>query len=314
MSKKIGFLQRWMFIIDKISAHPYISKQELEAALESEFTVYDGIAGVGTRSRTLERDLSEIRQAPYMDISIEYCRKRKGYYIPTDEKSLSKLNRLFKVSSLLSFSLLKEILFTDHRKSRGLEHRFTLVSAIRGLVEIEIEYRKYSTATTPGQRRLLHPYGLREFKNRWYLLAMEAGETTMKVWGLDRIGKLTLTNRKFTKDPAIDLKKKFEHCFGIYTNSELPPERVVLSFSPLSGKYTDSLPLHESQRTLIHNEEEARRELRVKRTPDFIMELLSQSAGMRVIEPASLRETLIGIHRKALYLLEDTPTSGDNFT
>lgn len=252
MSKKIGFLQRWMFIIDKISSHPYISKEELEYAIQNELGAYDGISEIGTKSRTIERDISEIRNSPYMDISIEYCRTNKGYYIPCNEKSLSKLDRLFELSSLLSFSSLKDIVFVDERKPRGLEHRFSLISAIRKSVEIEVEYYKYTASNSPKELRRLQPYALREFKNRWYLLATELNNTnvaedTMKIWGLDRIGKLTLTNRTFHKNTGIDLKKKFEHCFGIYTNDKLKPERVVLSFSPLSGKYNDSLPLHKSQ-------------------------------------------------------------------
>lgn len=311
MSRKIGFLQRWMFIIDKISAHPYITKEELEYAIENELGAYDGITDIGTKSRTIERDLSEIRNSPYMDISIEYCRREKGYYIPHDEKSLSKLDRLFEVSSLLSFNALKDIVFIDNRKPRGLEHRFGLISAIRNSVEIEIEYSKYSSSSGPNEYRRLRPYALREFRNRWYLLAMETGripgkDATMKIWGLDRINKLTPTNRKFSKDPDVNLKEKFEYCFGIYTNNELKPEQVILSFSPLSGKYTDSLPLHESQRTLIHDEKEFRIELMVKLTPDFIMELLSQSEGMSVIAPASLRDRLIEVHQQAIRLLQQT--------
>ncbi len=309
MSKKIGFLQRWMFIIDKINSHPYISKEELELAVANELGLYDGTSEIGIKTRTIERDISEIRNSPYMDISIEYCRRNKGYYIPCNEKSLSKLDRLFELSSLLTFSSLKDIVFPDNRKHRGLEHRFRLISAIRNSVEIEIDYRKYTPSSNSQTYRRLCPYALREFKNRWYLLAKETDNTNeenrkIKAWGLDRIGKLSITNRKFRKDPELDIKKKFEHCFGIYTNEELQPERVILSFSALSGKYNDALPLHESQKVLIHNENEFRIELTVKLTTDFIMELLSQSMGMSVIEPAGLRQQLIDIHREAVSLLE----------
>lgn len=47
MSKKIGFLQRWMFIINKINAHPYINKEKLISAVENEFSNYDGVDNIG---------------------------------------------------------------------------------------------------------------------------------------------------------------------------------------------------------------------------------------------------------------------------
>lgn len=308
-NKKIGFLQWWMFIIDKINAYPYITKEELESAVENEFRHYDGVEDIGTKSRTIERDLYEIRNSSYMDISIEYCRQKKGYYIPQNEKSLSKLDRLFELSSLLSFSSLKDIVFVENRKARGLEHRFGLITSIRKSVEIVIEYRKYDSSSSKEIRRL-QPYALREFKNRWYLLAIETDANRsanggIKTWGLDRIEKLTLTSQTFRKHTDINLNREFEHCFGIYKSKTLQAERVVLSFSPWNGKYTDSCPLHESQKTLIHNEKEFRIELTVKITPDFITELLSQGEGMRVLEPAYLRETLIDIHRRAIRQLEE---------
>lgn len=309
-NKKIGFLQRWMFLIDKINAHPYITKDELEHAIKTELLNYDGVEGIGTQSRTIERDLYEIRNSPYMDISVEYCRKKKGYYIPQNEKSLSKLDRMFELSSLLTFSSLKDIVFVENRKSRGLELRFGLISAIRKNAEIIVEYRKYDSAS-PKESRRLQPYALREFKNRWYLLAMEVDSPratapqAIKTWGLDRMEKITITSRTFRKQNHINLNDEFEHCFGIYRNKEMKAQRVVLSFSPLSGKYTDSCPLHESQKTLVHDEKEFRIELTVKLTPDFIMELLSHSQGMRVLEPAALREALIDIHQQAIRQLQE---------
>lgn len=312
-SKKIAFLQRWMYLIDKINSHPYISKEELIAGIKEELRIYDGVEDIGTQSRTIERDLAEIRTSPFMDISIEYDRQKKGYYIPQDEKSLSKLDRLFEASSLLSFSSLKDIVFPENRPSRGLEYRFSIIEAIRKSVEITVEYCRYAPAAINDTKRL-QPYALKEFKNRWYLLAVNAKRLhekslTVKTYGLDRIKKLEITNRTFQKDPGFDMKEKFKNCFGIFSNPELEPVRVVLSFSPLSGRYADSCPLHETQKTLFHNEKEFRVELTVKLTPDFMNELLMLSQGMRVIEPVELREKLIEIHKKAIGSLEREATS-----
>ncbi|NDV66877.1 YafY family protein [Bacteroides sp. 224] len=312
-SKKIGFLQRWMFIIDKIYAHPYISMQELEYAVKNEMLYYDGIEDIGISVRTIERDLAEIRNSPYMDISIEFCRKQRGYYIPKNEKSLSKLNRLFELSSLFSFSDLKDIVYLENRKSKGLEHRFRLITAIQNSVEIIIEYSKYQTQAD-NKLRYLQPYGLREFKNRWYLLAIEVNEKnenekSIKTWGLDRIKVLTITNRKFKKDKTIRLKDQFEHCFGIYADKKMKAETIILSFTPLRGKYIDSCPLHESQQVLINNEEEFRIALTVKLTPDLITELFTYSGEMKVIKPQSLNEKLIEMHRNAIRNLTNKPDS-----
>ena len=92
------------------------------------------------------------------------------------------------------------------------------------------------------------------------------------------------------------------YCFGIHSDEDKYVEEVILSFTPTSGKYNEALPLHDSQETLIDNENEFRIKVAVKITHDFIMELLSQSENMKVIAPLHLKETLIKIHEKAIDL------------
>jgi predicted DNA-binding transcriptional regulator YafY len=127
---------------------------------------------------------------------------------------------------------------------------------------------------------------------------------SIKTWGVDRIQDLTVTRTKFWKKSDYDVEKEFAGSFGIYSDKEKEPEEVILSFSPMGGKYNESFPLHQSQKTLIDNEHEFRISLKVKVTYDFIMELLSQSDSMKVIAPAHLKEKLIEIHRNAIKLLE----------
>ena len=92
--------------------------------------------------------------------------------------------------------------------------------------------------------------------------------------------------------------------FGACSNSELPVEDVVLSFSPKSGRYNDAFPLHESQETLVDDGREFRIRLRVKLTRDFIQELLSQSEDLVVISPKHLRKALRDIYKKAMKRME----------
>ena len=110
---------------------------------------------------------------------------------------------------------------------------------------------------------------------------------------------------KFWKNTEYDLHGEFADTFGIYSDREHEAEEVILSFSPMGGKYNESFPLHESQETLIDNEQEFRIRLRVKLTYDFIMELLSQSQNMRVIAPTRLRDRLIEIHKEAVRMLSN---------
>jgi len=60
------------------------------------------------------------------------------------------------------------------------------------------------------------------------------------------------------------------------------------------------LPLHESQQILADNEEEIRVQLTVFITHDFVMELLSHGANVKVLQPESLIQDLKEVYKSAL--------------
>lgn len=87
----------------------------------------------------------------------------------------------------------------------------------------------------------MQPYALKEFKGRWYLLAMEVGDKgKMKAWGLDRISDLQMTRELFDKDPAFAVGRSYQDCFGIFVRDDIPTEKVVLSFDPVGGSYIET--------------------------------------------------------------------------
>jgi predicted DNA-binding transcriptional regulator YafY len=202
---------------------------------------------------------------------------------------------------------LPEFVFSEKRKPKGMENLPPLIHAIKNSLVTEFYYSKYDNSSEYMRR--VEPYALKEFKGRWYLLAMEIDgrledRGNIKTWGLDRIQNLVVTKNKFWKNTEYDIEKEFSGSFGIFSDRNKEQEEVILSFSPMGGKYNESFPLHESQETLIDDDKEFRIRLRVKLTYDFVMELLSQSQNMKVIAPLSLKNELIEIHRNAIKLLD----------
>jgi len=198
-------------------------------------------------------------------------------------------------------------MFIEKRKPIGMDNLPQLIHAIKNSFVAEFLYVKYDN--TSSHTRKVEPYALKEFRGRWYLLAMEIDgrleeQGCIKTWGLDRIQNLWVTNKRFWKKRGFDVEKEFADSFGIFADRDMEAEEVILSFSPEGGKYNSSFPLHESQETLIDDEHEFRIRLRVKLTYDFVMELLSQSASMKVIAPEHLKQKLIDIHQKAIGMLE----------
>jgi len=304
---KVGYIQRYLLIIRKIRNEKYIGLEKLTNFVEEKISYYDDTENIGTSQRTILRDIKDIRY--YFDIGIEYSKANNGYYIMENgysdfEKILEPFDLL---GSLYADKRLPKFVFTEKRKAKGTEHLFSLIHAIKNSLITEFFYLKYDN--TLSHVRKVEPYALKEFKGRWYLLALEIDgklveKGMIKTWGLDRIQNLNITNRRFNKSSHVNIEEEFKNTFGIYSDKDKQVEEVILSFSSISGNYNESLPLHETQETLIDNDEEFRIKIRVKLTYDFIMELLSQCENMKVISPKYLRDTLIDIHKKAIKTLQ----------
>jgi predicted DNA-binding transcriptional regulator YafY len=97
---------------------------------------------------------------------------------------------------------------------------------------------------------------------------------------------------KFDPDLAENWTTQFESVFGITSRDPKEAVKVVLSFRPVQGRYVQALPLHQSQTTILENENEIRISLRIAITHDFIMELLSYGAEAEVISPRRLRSQI----------------------
>ena len=311
MSLKVGYLQRYLIIIEQVRRNKYISMDELVDVVRGKIASYVDPGRVGLSKRSIQRDIKEIKEN--LNISIKYSKAENGYYIPVDDDAQSNFEMMAEQLNLLGTLYLDKNLtsfvFPEKRKPKGMEHLPLLIDAIKNSWITEFFYIKYDNSSQ--HTRQIEPYALKEFKGRWYLLAMEIDgrpeeRGSIKTWGIDRIQNLVVTKNKFWKKPEYDIEKEFADSFGIFSDKDKDVEEVILSFSPVGGKYNESFPLHESQETLIDDDREFRIRLRVKLTYDFIMELLSQSQNMKVLAPAHLRDELIEIHKNAIKMLEST--------
>jgi len=183
------------------------------------------------------------------------------------------------------------------RKPQGTENLYGLLHAIKNKFQIKFFYQKFWEDEI--SHRTVEPYALKEFKNRWYLLAKDGKDNNIKSFALDRLTNLEITNRAFEFPKTYNIEESYRYCFGIISPNGEEPEEIVLSFDPFQGKYIKSLPLHESQHILIDNEDELRVQLKLCVTLDLIMELLSFGDNMKVLKPDTLTNEIKAAHQKA---------------
>ena len=302
MSKR-GYISRYLLILKKLKVKPYSTYEELQAYIENQFDylqMQDDNLQIGFSKRTLQRDIKEIRNV--FGIDIEYSKSEKGYFISQNDNENMNFQRMMEAFDMFnSLNLdqdLTPFIHLEKRRPQGTENLYGLLHAIKNRLQIKFTYQKFWEEEL--SQRLVEPYALKEFKNRWYIIAKDCKDINIKSFALDRLAQLEFTKQTFVYPVNFSVEESYRFCFGIISpNGELPQD-IILSFDPFQGKYIKTLPLHDSQQMLIDNSEETRIKLRLCLTHDFLMELLSFGEYLKVIEPLTLVDQVKKSYEKAL--------------
>mgnify|MGYP001466624951 CR=1 FL=1 len=295
MSKREA-VARYNLIIKKLRNRPSTFSEISDyLVLESELQGYD----FNVSKRTFQRDLEDIRSL--YNIDIQYDFSRKVYYIDYEEKPEvnERILEAFDVFNALNITdRLSDYIHFEKIKPKGTENLYGLLHAIKNQFQVSFTYQKFWE--NESSYRTVEPYALKEFKNRWYLIAHDLNDNYVKVFALDRLTDLEITRKKFQRPDDFNVGEYFKHCFGIIRSYDQYPEEIILSFDPIQGKYIKTMPLHESQVILEDNNEELLVKFTLFITHDFIMEILSYGDTVKVIQPVSLIEEIKKVYENAL--------------
>lgn len=301
MSKR-GYISRYLLILKKLKVKPYSTYEELQTYIENQFDflqMQDDTLNIGFSKRTLQRDLKEIRNV--FGIDIEYSKTNKGYYISQSETENMNFQRMIEAFDMFnSLNLAQDLIPFIHlekRRPQGTENLYGLLHAIKNRFKIKFTYQKFWEEEL--SQRLVEPYALKEFKNRWYVLTKDSKDNNIKSFALDRLTNLEITTQHYQYPDNYSIEQSYRYCFGIISPNGSDPQDIILSFDPFQGKYIKTLPLHETQQVLVDNDKETRIKLKLCLTHDLVMELLSFGDNMKVIEPKKLADEIKEAHKNA---------------
>jgi predicted DNA-binding transcriptional regulator YafY len=141
----------------------------------------------------------------------------------------------------------KIVQFEHHAIQKGLNQYFeVLYNAIKNKIEIVVTYKKFFSKTS--KTYIFHPYLLKEYNNRWYVLGKIKNKDTIITLATDRIEKIETTNNFYTPDPSFDATVYFAHAIGITFENNPKPETIKLQVLKKQAPYFENQPLHPSQK------------------------------------------------------------------
>jgi len=284
-----GTIRRYTLIIEKINTGQFPSFTQIQDYL------YD--FGFSISNRTIERDFGAIRNE--FGVEITYNRFKEGYFID-EEKSINiesfiRFLEIVNTAELLTQSLseskeaLNHISFDQAGGLKGVEHLPLVLKAIKDHQRIRIKHHTFYSDKSRTFK--LEPYLLKEYQNRWYIVAIVCGMNEQRTFAIDRLEEIEVLAETFEPTRTEEVNDNFRNVIGlVYNGNEI--EDVELSFTAFQGKYIRTLPFHSSQKILVDNEDEFRIGLRIIPNYEFTQKILMHGNTVKVLKPQWLADEI----------------------
>ena len=281
-----NYFDRYVWMINLINRWGHIPFDEIDNAWI--YNSHLNKEGGRLPKRTFFNHIKAIEEVFGIQIK---CDRSLGYYIANSEDLKEDGIRRWLLESLSLNNLLNEsrdmrdrILFEGVPSSQ--RWLTDIVNAMRDKKTIEMTYQSFNR-TEPNTFEV-HPWCLKLFRQRWYLLARSESYKEPRIYALDRIQAVNETKNALRIPKKFNAEEFFSHYFGIIVDDS-QPETIRLKVEASQVKYYQSLPLHSSQREVESNDKYTVFEYRLVPTFDFEQEVLSKGAGVEVLAPESFR-------------------------
>ena len=178
--------------------------------------------------------------------------------------------------------------FQSNPDLKGIDLFGKLLQAILKKRVLKIEYAPFGKDSYSER---IYPYHLKQFNDRWYLIAQAVGYDTYAHYALDRIESFEELSLKY-KEAERDFEDYFDDVIGVTVPERLEPVDVVLRVSNNRYNYIKTKPLHLSQRVVSEERNHTTISINVKINNELIALLLSFGPDVEVISPTVLKEEM----------------------
>ena len=210
-------------------------------------------------------DAADKNDRPYRKRCIRYADPTFSIFKPKltdDEKTVlsTALDTLGSFDGLDNFEWLNDLKnrlnYGEHEPvislSKNLLTNSTLIARlftkIRLKQPVNLQYHKFYDEEI--RRVSVSPYLLKEYNNRWYLIASASDTGRVLTFALDRVNDISTDYRANYSPAPEDLQERYEEIIGVTYNEGCPLQKIVFWVSDDSKDYIATKPVHGSQKTL----------------------------------------------------------------
>jgi len=217
------------------------------------------------------------------------------YYIADWSKGNATKLKVWMLQKLTLSNLDKD---TDPVKHRILidlppEERYGFISIIDAIQKNRVIKLVCAIPTSDNKTSLLvAPYCLRHWRGQWFFLGKDTETNLLHAFNFDRVLDISLTDTHFDFPHDFSPEIFFSDYFGMDINAKILPEVVRLKIGGRTRDEVRTLPLHNSQKEIMTQQEYSIFEFYLVPSEKFQTTILSHGTDTEVVYPESLRHKI----------------------
>ncbi len=294
---------------------------------------YEG-RDINVSKRTIQLDIQMMRSdklgynAPIEVYDKKYYRYAEEEYsitdIPLTENDMNVLSetvemlKQFKDFSLFSelggiIQRLEDKVYTEkthqsaiihldkNEKLKGLEHLDTLYQAILKKIVLKITYQSFTARN--ASEFVFHPFILKEFNNRWFLVGKPNAKKKQPIvtLALDRIISIDFDTQIPYTDVYFNGDEYYKNTIGVTVLNDEQLQEIILKVDRKNTPYVITKPFHHSQKVIEKLEDGSTIiKLSVHLNLEFERLILGFGDTIEVIQPRVLRKRIRKKFEKAV--------------
>lgn len=243
-----------------------------------------------------------------IEFAARILRQYRGFHmVKRYAEAIDRILDVVDVRRILSMEEFEEyVQFENPPYVEGTGYIESIIRAIKEKRVLQIEYLPFTAFKVPSSGltskltpppkakfRNIHPYLVKEYNNRWYVIGWDENEKDIRTFGLDRIKSLEESNKPYRRSD-FNSKEYFKYTIGIIAPQSKPP-KIKIEFTKQQAQYLITQPIHHSQKVLKETKDKVVFTFNVHPTYEFISLLLGYRENVKIISPKKVVDQIITI-------------------
>lgn len=191
------------------------------------------------------------------------------------------------------------IQFEKHTTALGTEYIDDIFSAIKEKTTLRVDYQPFKSKEP--EQVIIHPYLLKEYRNRWFLIGRKGDAEVISNFALDRIKRVRNSNVIYIPNTLFDPDTYFKYLIGVTVPDGATIEEIDIKVAARQAPYVLTKPIHHTQH-LVKEYESGDILIRLWLIANYELRsvLLSFGCDVEVLKPLTLRESIREVFQRAL--------------